>query len=536
MIVLPALLLAAGAPEIGPPAITVDPCIEVDAEEVRRLTAMELRTWRWRTSPETFEVLAVCRDGIEELRLTNRSRGNVTVRSIDLGAPLAEDQDAKARELALAIAELLRRADMESTPEEPAAPSPPVPPAPAPVPPPAQASETKPWNIELGATGVIAGWTGGEMLFGADVAGRAHVARWVIVELRLGARKSRPVDFADGSLDGQGVAAAVGLSFDATPGVRQAGVSFGARLGVDWLRYAASTVKSFLRRRRCHGGERYRDDNGVRRAFWSALPHGRRFRRWRAAFGRPSRSRRIDLGHAWRFDFGRRRAGGTFLIACAGVHSPEPRRALRDRTLAITLSACGETAITIDPAEPSRRQRSISSEVSSCISGSMKPKPAPRRTMTPVSAITVRLRKTHRRLPSPFRPWVSRIRAASPSTASSSSSISAIPRASNISGNVTLRRGSDRSRSMVIEISSGTDSAGFRTGSSRSEFSMKITSLRHGTGLTTSRARRSAGQRGQLAPSRRRSRWGTYRLYRDGELIVERRDNVLPTKWKRPGQ
>ena len=78
------------------------------------------------------------------------------------------------------------------------------------------------------------------MLFGADVTGRAHVARFIIVELRLGGRKSRPVDLADGSLDGRGVASAVGLSFDATPGVRQAGVSFGARLGVDWLRYAAT--------------------------------------------------------------------------------------------------------------------------------------------------------------------------------------------------------------------------------------------------------------------------------------------------------
>ena len=117
------------------------------------MTAMELRTWRWRTSPETFEVLAVCRDGIEELRLTNRSRGNVTVRTIDLGAPLGDDQDAKARELALAIAELLRRADMESTPEASPAPSPPVPPpAPAPVTAQAVAPDTKPWSIELGVT------------------------------------------------------------------------------------------------------------------------------------------------------------------------------------------------------------------------------------------------------------------------------------------------------------------------------------------------------------------------------------------------
>jgi hypothetical protein len=239
VILLPALLLAAEAPEsVEPPLITID-CVEVDAQEVRRLTVMELRSWRWRTSPETFEVLAVCQEGVEELRLTHRTLGQVTVRSIDLSAPEAE---AKARELALAIAELLRRADMEAAPEKPPMPPPPPVSTTAPhrnatsiAPTPERAS----FGVEVGATGVVSSWTGGELLFGADAIGRVHLGPRVIAELRLGGRKTQRVDLENGSLDAQGVTLALGVAFDATPDARHAGVSFGARLGGDFLRYAA---------------------------------------------------------------------------------------------------------------------------------------------------------------------------------------------------------------------------------------------------------------------------------------------------------
>jgi len=237
VIVVSALLLVTEALENGqPPAIAIDPCVQVDADEVRRLAAMELRTWRWRTSPAAFEVVAACRDEREELRLTNRSLGQVTLRNIDLGAP---EPDARARELALAIAELLRRADMDAAPETSAKSSPqPVEPMRESVSAPSR--EPHPWSIELGVAGTFASWTGGEVLLGADLAGRAHFGPWVITELRLGARKSRAVELGNGDIDGQGVAAALGVAVDAAPFVRHAGVSFGARLGADFLRYAAT--------------------------------------------------------------------------------------------------------------------------------------------------------------------------------------------------------------------------------------------------------------------------------------------------------
>jgi hypothetical protein len=235
---LPALLLATQtAQSVEPPLIAID-CIDVDAEEVRRLAAMELRAWHWRTSPEAFEVLAVCEEGSEELRLTNRALGRVTVRSIDLSAPEA---DAKARELALAIAELLRRADLDAAPEKP---PPPTPPAKPPTPPReaipiAPAPKRASFGVDVGGAGVVSRWTGGELLFGVDAFGRVHMWRWLVADLRLGGRKTQSVELENGTLDARGVALALGLSFDATPDARHAGVSFGARLGGDFLRYAA---------------------------------------------------------------------------------------------------------------------------------------------------------------------------------------------------------------------------------------------------------------------------------------------------------
>jgi hypothetical protein len=235
VILLPTLLLVAEAPAQQPPAITIDPCIEVDADEVRRLTAMELRTWRFRTPPETLEVQALCEADLEQLRLINRANSEVTVRSIDLSAPAG---DAKARELALAIAELLRRADLAAAPEEPAVPPPPPPPPPPVVLPAPIVPSPEPWRLEMGAAAVVAGWSGGEVLLGADATGRVRAGSWLIAELRFGGRKTRTIELERGSMDALGVAGAAGLSFDLTPHFREAGVSLGGRLGADWLRYA----------------------------------------------------------------------------------------------------------------------------------------------------------------------------------------------------------------------------------------------------------------------------------------------------------
>jgi hypothetical protein len=248
LIALLAMLPLSGAPDVASnPVIRIDPCVQVDGEEVRRVTAIELSGSRPQRSLAELEVDVACRNGVEEIQLIDRVRARITVRSIDLrtrgdadlGAPAAEARDAKARELALAIAELLRRTEGESAlgvPTARVAPSPGADPGAAG----SSSGEPRPLRLELDVAGVLEHFTAGETLFGADLSGRLHVASWLIAELRLGGRKTKPVALERGAIDGHGVTAAAGLALDLTPGMHRAGVALGARLGGSWLRYAAS--------------------------------------------------------------------------------------------------------------------------------------------------------------------------------------------------------------------------------------------------------------------------------------------------------
>jgi hypothetical protein len=247
LIALPLLLLVTAPSAVPMPTIAIDPCVEVDADEVRRLAALELHTWRAGPSASALSVLVTCGADVQELRLTDGVSGQETVRTLDLNAASGTDRDAKTRELALAIAELLRRVQVDSTPEpEPA-------PAPAPMPSPiaqepSQAAPSepddddtgaRPFRLELGAAARGTTWTGGEVLLGADVSARTHLRRWLIAELRVGGGKTRQVELRGGTLDANGMTAAAGVALDVGPSWRNVGVALGARLGAEWLRYAA---------------------------------------------------------------------------------------------------------------------------------------------------------------------------------------------------------------------------------------------------------------------------------------------------------
>ena len=243
---LPFLLLTAVGKEPQPlPAIAIHTCVDVDAEEVRRLAALELGSSQVSADVTQLEVTVACAANAQELTVTDRTTGTVTVRSIDLNAELESDRDAAARELALAIAELVRRTELERapaptpTPREPATASQPAQ-RPRPTPPEHDVPtlEPRPWRAELGVTGVVARWSGGEVLMGVDATGRLRFGdRW-ISDLRLGGRKTRPIALESGGMDGSGISASAGVSFDVVPYVTFVGVSVGVRFGADWLRYA----------------------------------------------------------------------------------------------------------------------------------------------------------------------------------------------------------------------------------------------------------------------------------------------------------
>jgi hypothetical protein len=242
MIAWSMLLLVTGAAEASAlPGLSIDSCVQVDADEVRRLTAIELSGWPGTLSPDELEVAVGCRDGVEEVQLTDRAQQRITVRSLDLSAAGGTDRAARERELALVVAELLRRAATEHERNQPPPPPPapkPAPPVQPPKPPPVEPTQ-RGWVGELGVSGVVLNWTGGELWLGVDAVGRAHLGRYLIVDLELGPRTTQAVDLTSGAIRGRGVGGRLGLSLDITPGMRRLGLSIGASLGGDWLRYTA---------------------------------------------------------------------------------------------------------------------------------------------------------------------------------------------------------------------------------------------------------------------------------------------------------
>jgi hypothetical protein len=275
MMGLHSLLLIAMATTIPAPEITIDSCVAVDPVEVRRLTAIELDAAP--SAGQTLEVVVGCQGVSQYLRLMDTSRGLIASRTIDLSATGEDNRDARARELALAIAELLRRSLSEAPNAQSSAPQSSVPQSSVPQSSAAQSSApplgapqrsapsgaaqpgaqgdapeplepsspainpltATPWQAEVGISAIAVGWTHGQALFGVDLTGRVHLTRWLLGELRAGGRRTRAVELQRGTVTGQGVAAAGGLAWDTLPGVSWAGVSLGARVGIDWLRYAA---------------------------------------------------------------------------------------------------------------------------------------------------------------------------------------------------------------------------------------------------------------------------------------------------------
>jgi hypothetical protein len=230
-LVLPFLLFATVSQEPERvPAIAIDPCVDVDAEQVRRLAALELGTSRVSADATRLEVTVRCTGDAQELTVTDRSTGAITVRSIDLNAQLETDRDAAARELSLAIAEVVRRAEAPArsklSPQAQVERSVPAP-------------EPRPWRAELGVAGVLARWTGGEVLMGVDATSRLRFGDRLLTDLRLGGRKTRHLELRRGGIDAGGLSTSAGVSLDLLPYVAAGGVAVGVRLGADWLRYTA---------------------------------------------------------------------------------------------------------------------------------------------------------------------------------------------------------------------------------------------------------------------------------------------------------
>jgi hypothetical protein len=249
-----ALVLFAASSEAIPdtaehsPSLDIDPCAGVDAQTLRDLVDLELRGSRARPLDVPISVSVRCVDGAQEIRVEPwASRGDDGIRSIAL--PTGDDadpaaQEARSRELALAIAELVRRLEIT----RPLAPPPPPPPPPVVVAPPPPPLEAASRGLQLAVLSSFDAFTGGQKWAGGDVCVAAPIGRWLLSEVRIGGR----------ILTGDTLPAA-GLTARAGTAAVAAGASFsspGRRLGYALLLRAQGYAIDYRLEPSADGGPR----------------------------------------------------------------------------------------------------------------------------------------------------------------------------------------------------------------------------------------------------------------------------------------
>lgn len=181
-----------------PPELIIDPCVGVDAAAVRTLLALQMSDGRASHPLARIAVSVGCADQAQEIRIEPwASMGLGGVRTFEL--PAADEsvpatQEARSRELALAIAELIRRLELTHPLPTPAPPSPPPPVVTAgPAPPQASPEQPVPGRWQLGVLSAFEHFDGGQNLGGLDLVAARRIGRFLACELRAGARAGEDV-------------------------------------------------------------------------------------------------------------------------------------------------------------------------------------------------------------------------------------------------------------------------------------------------------------------------------------------------------
>lgn len=178
------------------------PCAAVNDTVVRDLIALELPEARAPGAPIPLVVTVRCLSGTEEISVVPAgSPGAGTSRALALSASGDTDGpalQARSRELALAIAELIRRlelgspANAEGTAATSPAPvtsaTPPTTAFRAAAPISERPIESARLGWQFGVHSAVEGFSGGQRLTGADLSAGVRVGRWFLGELVVGGR------------------------------------------------------------------------------------------------------------------------------------------------------------------------------------------------------------------------------------------------------------------------------------------------------------------------------------------------------------
>jgi hypothetical protein len=217
-------------PAVGPAiGLTVVACVDADREELRRLLEVEYRGPVGDAErTDLTQVIVRCTEERNEVRVLVPRRPKETVRTVDLSGLGPVAKEAKTRELALVIAELVRSAQSaEAVAETVTVQRVPEKVSPLPEPP--------RWT-QVGALITAEKYSGGQAQLGPGMAARFAVTRYFTAELRVGARWAESLGATDGYITSRGFVGGIGVGIDAFPHESRAGLLLMARAEVEWLR------------------------------------------------------------------------------------------------------------------------------------------------------------------------------------------------------------------------------------------------------------------------------------------------------------
>lgn len=202
------------------PALTIDQCVAVDEKTVREVMDLEIRGARM--LPTSVSVR--CVDGAQEIQVLPWTSGEAeSIRTVQL-PPVVDDDDtaalqARSRELALAIAEFIRRFDAAQSPEGESVKQAPLLVEPPPFVPASAPAEKRPIDNSIGRwrLGLLSAFeyfSGGRTLAGGDLFVASCLGSWFSTDLRVGGRVGADQPLPSGRLTTRAATASGAAGFN----------------------------------------------------------------------------------------------------------------------------------------------------------------------------------------------------------------------------------------------------------------------------------------------------------------------------------
>jgi hypothetical protein len=207
------------------PAVELDPCLDVDETRVRNAITLELPDLQMADAAAAISVRVHCTESGQEIRVEPwASLGQEGTRTLQLSVDGDADpaaRDARSRELALAIAELIRRLQITHplASQRPPPPQARVSANPESIPPPPPSANRSDDRWQIAVQSSFETFAGGQRLGGADLSLARRIGHWIIAEARVGGRLMGDQASPSGRLQARGGTAALGAGLDlSTPG------------------------------------------------------------------------------------------------------------------------------------------------------------------------------------------------------------------------------------------------------------------------------------------------------------------------------